>query len=50
MLASVLLWIQRIDDLKIKPIKGKDNPADVGTKVVDKRQDSKVYVDGWLYW
>ncbi|CAE7276038.1 unnamed protein product, partial [Symbiodinium sp. KB8] len=27
-----LLWIQRIDDLKIKPIKGKDNPADLGTK------------------
>ena len=27
-----LLCIQRIDDLKIKPIKGKDNPADLGTK------------------
>ena len=27
-----LLWIQRIDNLKIKPIKGKDNPADLGTK------------------
>ena len=26
------MWIQRIDDLKIKPIKGKDNPADLGTK------------------
>ena len=27
-----LLWIQRIDDLKIKPSNEKDNPADLGTK------------------
>ena len=27
-----LLWIQRINCLVIKAIKGKDNPADLGTK------------------
>ncbi|CAE7465496.1 unnamed protein product, partial [Symbiodinium microadriaticum] len=39
-----LLWIQRIDDLKIKPIKGKDNPADLGTKSLTRDKIRKYMV------
>ena len=39
-----LLWIQRIEDLKIKPIKGKDNPADLGTKSLTRDKIRKYMV------
>ena len=39
-----LLWIQRIEDLVIKPIKGKDNPADLGTKSLTRDKIRKYMV------
>ena len=38
------LWIQKIDNLEIKPIKGKDNPADLGTKSLTRDKIKKYMV------
>ena len=38
------LWIQRIDNLEIKPVKGKDNPADLGTMSLTRDKIKKYMV------
>ena len=39
-----LLWIQHLCDLKVKAIKGVDNPADLGTKALSKDKIRKYMV------